>query len=903
MFGSFKKVSLILVLSMITAQGVFAANVRPYPAHLRGLSAEQLEAYYNTQKAKKSLSLASLKKTSATNLAKDGGEGEGTAEEEVAWGKEQLRLQNFRQSLTHFNAAIGLDPTNQKAYFWKTIGVLGSNTAILQKLKDLKILDANGHYMLDKAIDLPEVISLREYQELDAKMADQVAAARNVLRNVNQTFTDVVTDKDLGSPNIMGTLQLDYAAAQALNMALNQLEMGLRLANSFDTDFAQLTANDFGKVTKENLRRVLGVTNVDTIYADLIRLDYIKPSGKINRAPVLQAMAGAIVSNRNGSTGTYVFYSWIGDWGRRALLGQADSCGTYKVYTGEGDNARLVTTVTTTLDANLGVCKSPAIVLNDSDYPRSALLSMTYKGKTYESMPYIWTSSTEGGFLNYFPIDTILAHPKSEAILKLLQDIRIQADSNPIALMEFYPRLLAIKATSQEQLNLAKTCFIDFIDSYMAMSEFLRKRDDVEGVNYAIRMYKEKDGKSHVDPLEYQKGKVAHTPDEAAARELLTNIKNNLTNPGAHPFVVVPNAKIFENNPYSGLKINLAAVFTARDLRTYIQYLHEHFNKYKMIASGFPDPSLGGVFVGATGADLNFVFGRGAPELESVFYYTPNRTATISWGSLDTTFVQSLKVVRTNGNSVVTFNVDKNARTYLDVSLDPTVLVYTYKLEVEYRFNDNRTARAYSNSVKLDLTPQRNSAPVIFNVGPQTVQEGSPLRLTIRATDPDFEVVNLTATSNPNVTFKWNVVFEKENNAWVGNFEWPSATYINNGQLTLNFAANDGKATTVLNVPVTIQKAAGFSLKGVVIDNVTRKPIQKANVRIIGMNYSSSDKSDPTFEFNDIPAGTYKVTVSKPGYVISNQVVVFSKPLSKKDFKAASKSLIVSLKRSTLWKR
>ncbi len=789
MLRSIQKIFVVVLAMVFMVPAVYA--VSDMPSTLKSMSTQQLKAYLASTVAPKKGIQAAVSTTSAYSV-----------DDLVEWAKLDLRDQKPLHALAFLDFAISQDSAHQKAHFWRALAVLFSNPDMLQELKDRGVLDANNNFIPNASFSFPDVLEFKKYQGLTAGLVNEITSAKGDLAVLNETFSEDISDSNLG------TIHLDYAAVQAVRIFLNFFEMKVHFANAYDTDYAQLTQNDLGKLTKANLASVTADTNA--LFADLVKFQYIRDDGSVtgrHKTIGNGFVAGVVIENSSVTPKQYVVYSLLAQnsYDSRVKLGAGDACGTHTLRSSAGASDL---TFTPTLDATNGWCKSAVLTASPSwNFYTSGTGLITYKGSTYQVSGFGFYNnglSPETYINTRYPIDTIAMHPQRTEILGILAGVEVHK-VNFIDLINFYPKLGAIKSTTTAQLNAAKSSLIGAIDSYLAMSTYLRQRDEAEGVNYAIRMYHSPQNTT-VNPQEYQNEKNNHTDDEAVIRQLLANIKTNLTSGGA---LVIPDDKLFLDNPYAGLRVNLSAIFTARDMRSLTTAINTENTKYKMISNGFSDPTLGGVFPGATPGDLNFAFDQGNTQISNISYNSSTHTANIAWKSMvsssNAQYVTGVDVYRAetpqvNRASILITRTNAAASSVSDASIDSNVAAYYYRVYVSYRFDDGAEAESYSKPFKLTLNASAsNQAPILFQVAPQTVNEGQNVQFNVTAVDADRDPVQLTAllaNGAPLSSIGATLTSSRSGNTTTGVFVLNNPRAVNGG-LTIVFTADDTRGARV----------------------------------------------------------------------------------------------------------
>jgi|GEM_PF-4625225 len=802
---------IILVLTIIWAVPVMnhsALAASHIPAFINAMDVGQLRGYLQSMVG--DTNSVSTKSTATPRY---------TVSDLVDWGKQALWSKSPIKALVFFDSALSNDPRNQKANFWRAIAVLGSNPDIIKELQSRNILDSHYEFIPGAVFSLPDVIFFNKYQGLTAGMVNEIKEARNNLKLVNVTFGDDITNEKLG------TVHLDYAAAQMLGMVLNIMEMDVHLLNSYATNSAQLTKNDLGMLTKDNLKSI--TSNVDGLYSDLIKYNYIAPNGTVlsryKDATDNITVQAAFVAN-DSTPKKYYVYTWLGTYNSRVALAQGDSCNPGTVRT-SGSNIQ--TAYNSSIDYINSWCKSELVqpLQGGNGYFDSVNISVTHSGVTYQrQLPYAWYITTDA-INSYYPVDPILSNPKRADIFKILDQLTHK--TTILDLLKFYPQLLASKRETSTELNAAKTALVGVVDSYMAMSDYLHSRDDAQGVNYAISLYQSPQGKT-VDLQKYEDQRIKHTDDEAAIRQFLTDIKKNVQDPAHKPYVTLPQGALFESDIFNGWKINLGAFFSPKvDRRSQITVINTLLAKYKILPTNFFDPSLGGVFPLAKAEDINFLLKKGAGigwaavsnnQSSIVLNWTP--TIAIKGFQYIKNFQLyrglTPQVDRNSGVLVATLGANSNSyspNSYTDATIDPNVSVYYYRLYTNFKFDDGTLAVAYSKPFKLTLhAPAANHPPILFQIADQNVVEGKSLTVSVMAIDPDNNPLRLTARLANGAAIS-SIGATMSGVTMAGNlakatFVWKKAQYINGGNVAIVVTADDAHGgLTSATVAISVKKA------------------------------------------------------------------------------------------------
>lgn len=118
------------------------------------------------------------------------------------------------------------------------------------------------------------------------------------------------------------------------------------------------------------------------------------------------------------------------------------------------------------------------------------------------------------------------------------------------------------------------------------------------------------------------------------------------------------------------------------------------------------------------------------------------------------------------------------------VSIDPGTMYWPM-----YRQNSGRTGCYYPEAPQVP--------PLLDPIGNQSVSEGSSLSFSVNATDPNGDILTLSATGLPNgATFS-------DNESGIGLFSW-TPNYTQSGSYFVQFAVSDGELEDTELVTITV---------------------------------------------------------------------------------------------------
>ncbi len=150
------------------------------------------------------------------------------ADDQVNLAKQNIiQNQNFVEALSHLNTALGFEPANQKALFWKSVIILTTNEDISSFLQQAGVLDANKQFIGIDQVNIPATLNTSDVQAILTGTTVQFDLAFNQLASITPSFSDSIT--------IEGeTVDLDYADVKALEIIYAFLKGLAHIYNAYD---------------------------------------------------------------------------------------------------------------------------------------------------------------------------------------------------------------------------------------------------------------------------------------------------------------------------------------------------------------------------------------------------------------------------------------------------------------------------------------------------------------------------------------------------------------------------------------------------------------------------------------------------------------------------------------------
>jgi len=159
------------------------------------------------------------------------------------------------------------------------------------------------------------------------------------------------------------------------------------------------------------------------------------------------------------------------------------------------------------------------------------------------------------------------------------------------------------------------------------------------------------------------------------------------------------------------------------------------------------------------------------------------------------------------------------------------------------RFIASDGTAADTELVAITVDEAGNQAPILAEIGAQSVTEGGYLNFAISATDPDVTIPILTAEDIPtNGTFT-------DNGDGTGTFDF-SPDYTQAGSYTVRFIASDGVAADTELVAITVDEAGNQTP---VLAEIGAQSVTEGDNLNFGVSATDADATIPTLTAEDIP--------------------------------------------------
>ncbi len=277
------------------------------------------------------------------------------------------------------------------------------------------------------------------------------------------------------------------------------------------------------------------------------------------------------------------------------------------------------------------------------------------------------------------------------------------------------PTLFTLLPDASTRLGNTKTAIQDWINAYIAASDFIRnERTDEDGLNHIVRFYDPFISELYDAPQEWEDEKMAALEQEEKLRNTLSKILNHLGSPDNFPVINLPLNMIKDGPEIDDdgnlLDVNLNEFLTnPKDVNAMLSELLTR----DFMLEGFVDPTLEGTFPKLTLADWNHFLGNG-PVLFRPFasFDTGIVSVRLFWSPLKDkhkpNFVRhevyrsETEDVNTSSNLVAVVT-NPDSIQFIDTSIAPVDAFYYYRIYTYYNFGSGEAAISYTNKKKVEI--------------------------------------------------------------------------------------------------------------------------------------------------------------------------------------------------------
>ena len=284
-----------------------------------------------------------------------------------------------------------------------------------------------------------------------------------------------------------------------------------------------------------------------------------------------------------------------------------------------------------------------------------------------------------------------------------IYQIFFSEDFDLLTYLNSYPQAFTQMPDCAGRLSQSKISFINFINSYIEASAFIRtQRLDNDGLNHMTSFYQPYDANEYASYTEWQSEKEDILNTEELIREKLTDILNNLTDTSTYPSVRMPDVDYYDADNH---QVDFNAFFTPINFRTLI---NEIDLDREFVYDNFSDATIGEIFPNATTADINALLGNGV-AFDRQIIIRDNDTVSIQifWDRIDSEYNGSFvyyKLYRStspdvyDNSTLVATITNPDTTDFTDTSIGSSD-IYFYRLYTYYNFGAGNTAKAYATKL------------------------------------------------------------------------------------------------------------------------------------------------------------------------------------------------------------